>query len=140
MDCLEGKTVAEFIERSDGFIDVASREVRSYFAPFTEWPEELRAAAGEVRGRTLDVGCGAGRFLLHLQSQGHEVVGIDVSPLALEACRRRGARDVRQMSIAHVDRTLGDFDSVILMGNNFGLFVSTRRAGRVAGRALPPGG
>ena len=44
-----------------------------------------------VRGRVLDLGCGAGRVGLHLQSRGHEVVGIDVSPLAVEIARRRGS-------------------------------------------------
>lgn len=36
MDCLEGKAVAELIERRDGMIDVASRDVRGYFKPFSE--------------------------------------------------------------------------------------------------------
>ena len=48
-----------------------------------------------VRGRVLDLGCGAGRVGLHLQSRGHDVVGIDVSPLAVEIAGQRGLADVR---------------------------------------------
>ncbi|MCK4414566.1 MAG: class I SAM-dependent methyltransferase [Candidatus Eisenbacteria sp.] len=42
-----------------------------------------------VRGRILDVGCGAGRSMLYLQQKGRAVTGIDISPLAIEVCRRR---------------------------------------------------
>src|SRR5439155_545816 len=78
----------------------------------------------EVRydsGRVLDVGCGGGCVCLHLQERGQDVVGIDVSPGAIEVCRRRGVRDVRLLSIDDVDHSLGQFDTVVMLGNNIGL-------------------
>lgn len=76
----------------------------------------------------LDVGCGAGRVGLELQDRGHEVVGIDLSPLAVEVSRRRGVRDVRELAVTQVGRELGTFDTIVMFGNNFGLMGSRRRA------------
>ena len=76
----------------------------------------------------MDVGCGAGRVGLELQERGHEVVGIDLSPLAVEISRRRGVRDVRELAVTQVGRSLGLFDTFVMFGNNFGLMGSRRRA------------
>jgi SAM-dependent methyltransferase len=76
----------------------------------------------------LDVGCGAGRVALHLQERGHEVVGIDLSPLAVEVSRRRGVRDARELPVTQVGPELGRFDTIVMFGNNFGLMGSRRRA------------
>lgn len=81
-----------------------------------------------VRGRVLDVGCGAGRVVLELQLRGHDVVGIDVSPLALDVARRQGAQDVREVPVTQVGRPLGGFDTFVLFGGNFGLMGGRRRA------------
>ena len=126
-DHFAGETCSEFIERDDGYL-VATGNLAAYFATFDEWPPRFQQAMGYVRGRVLDVGVGAGRFALYMQEQGHEVVGIDVSPGALEICRKRGVKDVRQMPFHRVDASLGIFDSVLMMGNNFGLFANPRRA------------
>ena len=88
----------------------------------------MQQAMQFVRGRVLDVGLGAGRFALYLQEQDHEVVGIDVSPGALEISRKRGVADARQLAFHKVDTSLGIFDTVLMMGNNFGLFANPRRA------------
>jgi hypothetical protein len=48
-------------------------------------------------------------------------VAIDVSPGAVEVCRRRGVRDVRLLPLAAVDASLGVFDTVLMMCGNFGL-------------------
>jgi SAM-dependent methyltransferase len=96
--------------------------------PFRRWPKAERKAIRLARGRVLDVGCGAGRVALELQERGHEVVGIDLSPLAVEVARRRGARDVCELPVTRVGRELGSFDTFVMFGNNFGLMGSRRRA------------
>jgi SAM-dependent methyltransferase len=76
----------------------------------------------------LDIGCGAGRVALHLQERGHDVVGIDLSPLAVQVARRRGVKDARELPVTQVSRDLGSFDTFVMFGNNFGLMGSHRRA------------
>jgi hypothetical protein len=62
------------------------------------------------------------------------VVGIDVSPLALDVCRRRGAKNVRKLGIADVNPDLGEFDTIVMMGNNFGLLANPTNARRILKR------
>ncbi len=78
-------------------------------------------AFGLVRGRVLDVGAGAGRHSLEAQARGLEVVAIDISPGAVETCRRRGVRDARLLPLAEVDERLGVFDTALLLCGNLGL-------------------
>ena len=130
---LDGKG-PEIVERDDGFIDAA--KIR-YFAPVTGWPTAERRALRWVRGRVLDVGVGAGRVALELQSRGRTVVAIDVSPGAVEVARRRGVRDVRLLPFEAVDESLGSFDAMVMFGNNFGLFGSPTKARRLLRRLRP---
>jgi SAM-dependent methyltransferase len=126
-DFYHGKKPVEICERDDGRIDV-SGGAPSYFAEFRNWPSHQRRAMKFVRGRVLDVGCGAGRCCLYLQQRGHPVTGIDVSPLAIKTCRARGVKDARVLPFTQVSRRLGTFDTILMMGNNFGLFGSRPRA------------
>ena len=118
----------EIVEREGGFIDAGRYGPAAYFAPFRRWPKAERQAIRHVRGRVLDVGCGAGRVALELQRRGHDVIGIDLSPLAVEVSRRRGVRDVRELPVTRVSRELGLFDTIVMFGNNFGLMGSRQRA------------
>lgn len=138
LDYLEGRGGVELVERSDGYLAVST--AGTYFA---EPSGHQRAVADRATGRVLDVGCGAGRYALYLQERGLEVVGIDVSPLAVEVCRRRGMRDARVLSLEEVDASLGRFDTVLMLGHNLGLLGSARRAKRTLTRMLAmvsPGG
>jgi SAM-dependent methyltransferase len=92
-----------------------------FFAELEQWPNAERAVFGHVHGRVLDVGAGAGRHSLEAQRHGSKVVAIDVSPGAVEVCRRRGVEDVRLLPLAAVDDSLGIFDTVLMMCGNFGL-------------------
>ena len=130
----EGRAAHEVMERDDGLLYVG--DPSDYFAPFRRWPAAERKAMRFVRGRTLDVGAGAGRVSLHLQERGHEVVAIDTSPLALEVCRRRGVKRTETRSLADLDG-LGVFDTVLILRNNLGLAGSAAKRPR---HAAPPAG
>jgi SAM-dependent methyltransferase len=131
---LEGDPLAkEIVERDDGFIN-AGLGPAVYFEPFRRWPAHQRRAMRFVRGRALDVGAGAGRVALHLQERGQDVVAIDISPLAVEVCRRRGVRNARVCRFEDVDESLGRFDTVVMFGNNFGLFGGPAKAKRMLRR------
>lgn len=132
-DALDGKPAKEIVERDDGFVMVF--DARYLLAPFKQWDDaDERRAMRFVRGRVLDVGCGGGRVCLHLQERGLEVVGIDSSPAAVAICKRRGVRDVRVCAIDAVDDSLGLFDTVVMLGQNFGMLGSRARARRLLGR------
>lgn len=136
IDYLHGHDVVEIIERDDGLISTSSTSggATGYFADYRDWPSIDKKAMRYVRGRVLDIGCGAGRHLLHLQGKGLDAVGVDVSALAVEVCKARGVRDVRVMSISQVSRSLGTFDTIIMMGANFGLFGGYEKARRLLRR------
>jgi SAM-dependent methyltransferase len=124
----------EIVERDDGTIMVGKFGPSSYLAPYSKWPSHTRRALRFARGRVLDVGAGGGRVALHFQQKGHEVVAIDVSPGAVEVCRRRGIRDARVLRIEDVDESLGVFDTVVMYGNNLGLLSSRTKAPRILRR------
>jgi len=132
-DHMNGETAFEVIERSDGLLDV-SMPVSMYFNEYADWGLIGQKAVDAVRGRVLDVGCGAGRFALYLQERGLEVVAVDRSPMAVDVCRRRGVKDARVLSITEIASDLGVFDTILMMGNNFGLFGSFSRARRLLRR------
>ncbi len=128
MDYFHGEEVYEIIEREDGYMD-ASSGVHIYFADFADWWNvEQDAMNCLVPGRVLDLGCGAGRAELYLQSQGIEVVGIDNSPLAIEVCRQRGVKDARLIPVTKIGPDLGRFSNILMLGNNWGLMGSFKRA------------
>lgn len=130
---LAGEDVAEVKERDDGFIEVGMG-ARGHFAPRRRWASVERRGMRYVRGRVLDVGCAGGRVCVDLQERGLDVVGIDVSPGAVQVCRRRGVRDVRLLGLADVDEALGAFDTIVMFGNNFGLFGRPAKAKRLLRR------
>jgi SAM-dependent methyltransferase len=134
LDALEDPDVVEIVERDDGFVMASRFGPAAYLAPYRAWPSRQRRAMRLVRGRVLDVGCGAGRVALHLQDRGREVVSIDPSPGAVEACRRRGVRDARVLALEDVDESLGVFDTVVLLGNNLGLIGGATKGKRLLRR------
>ena len=127
LDHLEGGGAHEIVERDDGFFDV-SPGPGLYFAEYDDWPEDEKAAMGFVQGRVLDVGCGAGRHSVYLQAQGFDVLGVDVSPRAIEVCKARGLINARVVPITQINRRLGVFDTILMLGNNFGLVGNPKRA------------
>ena len=62
------------------------------------------------------------------------MLAADVSPGAVRVSRLRGVKKVRCLGIDELSPALGLFDTIILFGNNFGLFGSGRRAHRLLRR------
>jgi SAM-dependent methyltransferase len=129
-DWAAGRTEPEILERDDGFTEVgAGHEL--YVAPVAHWLAAERQALPFVRGRVIDVGCAAGRVALHLQQRGHDVVGLDASPGAVRTARARGVSTAWCLSAQDVAGRMGSFDTVVLFGNNFGIFGTPGRLRRV---------
>jgi SAM-dependent methyltransferase len=120
--------VVEIVERDDGLLDTSDALPKYYLAEYKDWSPREKRAAQYVKGRVLDIGCGGGRWSLYLQRKGFDVLGIDISPLAVKVCKLRGLRNVKIRSITEVDSRLGTFDTILMMGNNFGLFGSPKQA------------
>jgi SAM-dependent methyltransferase len=135
-----GGTTPELYERRDGLVTEGAGP-EFYFAGIRRWPPAERQAIRYARGRVADVGCGGGRVALHLQGRGRDVVGLDTSPLALRTARHRGVDRVRRLSLEDLAGAISRFDTVVLFGNNFGLFGTPGRARRLltswAGHATP---
>lgn len=123
-----GNPTAEFIERDDNYIDTGS-EAGLYFSEYERWSPLEQQAIKRAKGRILDIGCGAGRHSLYLERQGFNVTAIDNSPGAIEVCKRRGLKNAMVKPIAAASEFEPDsFDTILMFGNNFGLFGDAENA------------
>lgn len=114
------------LERNDGFILAYSPE--EYFQEFDKWDEHQKLALKNITGgKVLDIGSGGGKHSLYLQKKGCDVTCIDVSSLLVKICKRQGVKAILR-SVTQIDSELGVFDTILMLGNNFGLFGSPRRA------------
>ncbi len=124
----KGKDTVELIERDDGYIDTGSLP-GSYFANYKRWKPTQKQAIKLSRGRVLDIGAGAGRHSLYLQRRGFDVTSIDSSPGAIKVCELRGIKKVKLMPIEGIGTVrTNSFDTILMFGNNFGLFSNPRKA------------
>jgi SAM-dependent methyltransferase len=130
--CYKGEEASEIVERDDGLVN--SMPAKRYFSDYEAWSPVEQKAMQFVKGRVLDIGCGAGRHSLYLQGKGFDVLGIDVSPIALKVCRERGLKKMKLMSIENVDFKPKSFDTILMMGGNFGLFGNLKKAKKLLKR------
>lgn len=122
MDILKKKFSPLYLVRDDGRIDVENPKI--YFSEFRDWPDVEKKLMKFVGGKVLDVGAGAGRHALYLQSRGHKVIAIDVSPGAVKVMKRRGVKDARVMDFWKARFPKNSFDTVLVMFNNLALGAS----------------
>lgn len=123
------------IERDDGFLVVM--DTGSFFQEYDEWNYLHKKAMQYVKGRILDLGCGAGRHSLYLQNKGYDVTGIDNSPLAIKVCRSRGLEKVLVGDIENLDFPPASFDTFLIMGNGLGLLGSPQGGRRLLKKWYP---
>lgn len=125
---LKGERAYEIIERDDDYIEV-SAGLYSYFSEYKDWPQQEKKALKYAKGKILDIGCGAGRHSLYFQKRNFDVTGIDISSLAIKACKRRGLKKARALSISQIDKLKPNvYDTVLMLWSNFGLFGSFKKA------------
>jgi SAM-dependent methyltransferase len=132
MDRRSGMDCDCVIERDDGYIDI--NDSKPYFAVYEDWPAIERRAMRYVGKRVLDVGCGPARHALYLQGRGHDVTGVDVSPLAIKVAKARGLKKALVMPLSGLRFPRASFDSVLMLGNNFALFGSPGATKRILKR------
>lgn len=128
------------ITRNDGYVDISNLEGYFNTKPL---PQEVKALQFLHGQRVLDIGCGAGRNILYLQSKGLAVTGIDTSSLAIRTCKDRGCKGVKRMDIFKHKFSHNSFDSVILFGHNLGIggtLPGVKKLLRVCKHLLRPGG
>ena len=124
----QGKDSYEIVERDDGFIGL-SGGAPVYFAEFKDWPNIEKQAIKLAKGKILDIGAGAGRNSLYLQKKGFDVTAIDNSFLAVKVCKKRGLKKAKVLPIEKINIFQPNiFDTIIMFGNNFGLFGSYKKA------------
>jgi len=122
-----GEWALEIVERDDGLITY-SRLPEHYFSNYKDWPLIEKKAMEFVKGKVLDIGCGAGRHSLYLQEKGFDVLATDNSPLAIKICKLRGVKNAEVSPIEELSGEMGSFDTILMLGNNFGLFGSFEKA------------
>lgn len=129
-----GTNAFEIIERSDGLFAISSGPAMYLAEPAFWAPHEREALERHAHGRVLDIGCNAGRHALYLQQNGLEVLGVDVSPLAIAVAKERGLKNAEVLSIDNLSAELSSFDTILMLGNNFGLFANAAKARRLLRR------
>ena len=104
------------------------------------------ADAGEVASPVLDCGCGTGEQTLMLAARGYEVLGVDLSPTAVETARRKAREQEVEATFAVANaldlRSLERRFATVIDSGVFHVFNDEDRARYVVSLAsvLDPGG
>ncbi|MDY6778761.1 MAG: class I SAM-dependent methyltransferase [Candidatus Nanohaloarchaea archaeon] len=120
-DHYQGRPSFEAVEMDTGYLTAISPGPEWYFDAYEDWPDREQEVVDTAEGTVLDLGCGAGRHSLYLQRQGHEVLAVDTSGYALKTAEARGVARTRRLDLHDVDQLETEFDTVLMLGNNFGL-------------------
>lgn len=95
------------------------------------------------RTHILDAGCGTGKNMTFLQSQGFIVSGVDISKEAVKFCHKRGITDVIEASIVSLPFYKNNSFDVIICVDVLGLLSSDHQIEQTCAefyRILKPGG
>lgn len=106
---------------STSISDEDEMEVAYLFRNFTEMPTLEQKALQLAKGRTLDVGCGAGSHGLYLQNERNmDVHSIDISKNAIQACSLRGLKNAQVCNVLDLENE--KYDTILLLMNGTGIF------------------
>lgn len=98
--------------------------LQTLFRKYEEMPKIERKALDMAKGKTLDVGAGAGCHSLVFQERGIYVTAIDISPLCVEAMKKRGVKKVLEQDFFTLD---GQYDTILLLMNGIGIVGTLER-------------
>jgi len=116
--------------------------VEYLFRSYNEMPLIEQKALQLAKGKTLDVGCGAGSHALSLQNERNlDVTAIDISEKAIETCLLRGIKNAKVENI--LDFEGEKFDTILLLMNGTGIFGKLKDCNKYLGKLkslLNPGG
>ena len=111
--------------------------------PLDRWlaPADAADAAllERVAGPVLDMGCGPGRHLAALRAAGKRGLGVDLSPVAVQLARDRGAEAIAGDVFADVPGA-GTWRTALLLDGNIGIGGAPAALLRRAGELLCDGG
>jgi SAM-dependent methyltransferase len=101
-------------------------EVAYLFRSFNEMPTLEQKALQLTKGRTLEVGCGAGSHGLYLQNERNiDVHSIDISKNAIEACTLRGLKNAQAIDVLNIENE--KYDTILLLMNGTGIFETLQK-------------
>ena len=112
------------------------------FRNFEAMPSIEQKALQLAKGKTLDVGAGAGSHSLYLQNQRNlDTTAIDISANAIKTCQLRGVKKALVEDILTLENE--KYDSVLLLMNGTGIFGSLKNTPKFLQKLkslLNPGG
>ena len=116
----------ENITTSTSISEEDEMEVAYLFRSFDEMPTLEQKALQLAKGRTLEVGCGAGSHGLYLQNERNlDVLSIDISKNAIQACRLRGLKNTQVIDVLNIENE--KYDTILLLMNGTGIFETLER-------------
>lgn len=104
----------------DQFDQKIEMDIAVYFRKFGQMPEIEQKALRLCKGKTLDIGAGAGSHSLYLQQQEVEVVALDISELCTKTAKERGVRQTVTTDFFDLN-TDEKFDTLLLLMNGIGI-------------------
>ncbi len=91
------------------------------FRTFDEMPIIEQKALQLAKGKTLDVGAGAGSHSLYLQNERNlDITALDISANAIKSCQLRGIKKTYVQDILTLEKE--KFDTILLLMNGTGIF------------------
>ena len=133
MKDLMGKAIWDFyyhenpedLQTETSISELDELPVAYLFRNFEEMNTIERKALELSKGKTLDIGAGAGSHALYLQNERDlEVTALDISPKSVEVCQLRGIRS----AVAENMLTFSgeNYDTILLLMNGTGIFQSLK--------------
>jgi hypothetical protein len=101
-------------------------EVAYLFRSFDQMPAIEQKALQLTKGKTLEVGCGAGSHGLYLLNERRIAVhSIDISKNAIQACTLRGLKNAQAIDVLDLENE--KYDTILLLMNGTGIFETLKK-------------